>query len=137
MAPARRSRLPIDPDEFGQRLANIRRQQGYSQEDLSFAMQQIWKNHQRPGKISTGWVQQVEQGMVRSVDRMRILCAAEALGVPITQLLPPLSADAMPQGTETDIALALRAYGLNDQEIERVLEVVRHIVAQDPKNEEN
>lgn len=121
----RRERLPVDPIRFGEILREVRTERGMSQESLAYAMLNIWKERHPTGKISAAWVRQVESGRIKSVDRERIACAALALQVPVTRLLPPVE---NPASSATDVAIALRGYGLNDQEVERFLTQIHEIV---------
>lgn len=118
----RRTRIPIDPNAFGEILRTVRRERGMSQEDLAFAMATIWQQSGQPGKISGSWVKQLERGELQSVDGRRIDCAAKALGVSVIRLLPHIASVTT---TEADVALALRAYGLTDPEVGEILVTIQ------------
>ncbi|WP_020375112.1 helix-turn-helix domain-containing protein [Sulfobacillus thermosulfidooxidans] len=126
MPQSRRDRLPIDAKAFGEILRTVRLERGMSQEALAFAMIPLWKKRNRSGTISAGWVKQVEHGLVKSVDRDRVACAAEALGVPVTRLLPPVAGPTTV--SDTDLALMLRAYGLSDTEVDAFLTAVQNVI---------
>lgn len=121
----RRDRLPVDPVAFGRILREVRTERNMSQESLAYAMLAIWKQRHPDGKISAAWIKQVERGMIKSVDRERVACAALALRVPVTRLLPPIEG---PAPTDTDVALALRGYGLTDHEVEQFLSQIQKLV---------
>lgn len=120
-----RTRTVVDSQLFGENLRRIRQLKNMSQEDLAFAMNLLWQQAGEPGKISIGWVKRIEGGTVQSVNRTRILYAAEALNVPVTQLLPTSQTPESETSTETDIVLTLRRYGLSDDQIEEFLIAIR------------
>lgn len=132
MQRTRRTRLPVDPEAFGRLLRQVRLERGLSQEALAFAMIPLWKRR-HAGTISSTWVAQAERGLVKSVDRDRIACAAEALGVSVIRLLPQTDE---PPATETDVALTLRRYGLSDADVERFLVAIQDAVRQTARPDE-
>lgn len=125
MTNQRRYRIPIDPVAFGQVLREVRMERKMSQEGLAFAMIPIWARRKRKGTISSAWVKQAEMGRMKTVDRERIACAAEALGVPVTRLLPSID---VPPGNETDVTMALRSYGLTNDEAEKFLADIDRVI---------
>ena len=128
MTRMRRERIPIDPIAFGRILKTVRQEQGMSQQDLAFAMTLIWRRRMESAKaISLNWVRLAERGDLKSVDRYRIACAAEALHVPVTQLLPPASSEPEESSAKTpvDLVVAFRRYGISDADIETLLPLIR------------
>ena len=122
------TRLPVAGPEFGDILRAVRTARHMSQEDLAREMTGAWHRHGLPGKISFGWVKRIESHEVKSVDRLRIACAAEVLEVPVTRLLPPVrvqNTETENLETETDIVLALRSYGVEDRDIEDLLDTIK------------
>lgn len=71
--------------------------------------------------IALEWIRRVEQGRVQSVSSERIALAAVVLGVPVSDLLPGTE---LPPASLTDVALVLRAYGVDDNTLRRILDEI-------------
>ncbi len=125
----RRERLTIDGPAFGAILRQARLARGWSQETLAFAMIECWRKRNQAGTVSSGWVKQVELGLTQSIDRERVACAAEALGIPVTRFLPTIAGPE--SGNAVDLALLLRAYGLDATGIDQILHTVQTLATSD------
>lgn len=115
------SRITIDPKPFAETLQRLRRKKGFSQHGLATEMTIVARDTTGNAKypaIPVEWVRRIEQGHMQTVSSERVALAALALGVTVSDLLP--AADA-PPATITDIALALRGYGMPDAAIRRIL----------------
>jgi len=132
MTQYRKERIAVDPIAFGEHLRSAREAKQWSQYDLSYEMTRIWRERRHSTEnISLTWVKAAERGEFKSVDRLRITCAAEALGVPVTRLLPPQStpeAEPRPK-TPADVVVALRGYGMSDADIEKLLPIIQQFHA--------
>ncbi len=119
----RGERIYIDAEELGRTVRELRLSANMSQQDLAFATTVAWR--QLTGiqtTISFNWIRLLERGEVRSVNRDRIACVAEALHVPVTRLLPvkKIGQNETP-GTTADLVVAFRRYGMTDKDIETLL----------------
>lgn len=117
-------RLSINPEEFSRTLKEIRQKRGFSQQDLAMEMtmkaREITHNPKYP-TIAVEWVRRLEQGHAQSVSSERISLAAVALGVPVSDLLPGIE---LPPTSLTDVAVALRGYGVDDNTLRRILDEI-------------
>lgn len=117
-------RIPIDPKEFSRTLKELRQKRGFSQQDLAMEMtlkaREITNNPKYP-TIAVEWVRRVEQGHSQSVSSERVSLAAAALGVPVSDLLPGTE---LPPASLTDVAIALRGYGVDDDTVRRILDYI-------------
>ncbi|PSR22060.1 MAG: hypothetical protein C7B43_20960 [Sulfobacillus benefaciens] len=130
-------RVAVDPEAFGQALRRAREASGLSQENLAFAMTMIWRQREPDVKeiVSFNWVRVAERGQLKSVDANRIVFAAEALKIPLSQLLRP---PATPKGkaaltaTPANLVVAFRRYGLSDQDIDKLLPIIQQFAQGNP-----
>lgn len=122
-------RISVDPQAFGRILRQVRIKQGLSQEQLAFAMTTIAQRKTSGAHISYSWVRIAERGELKSVDTTRIMYAAEALAVPVSQLLPPPAGESETEGTTSGLIMAFRRYGMAEKDIEMLLPLIQQFTA--------
>ena len=122
-------RISVDPQEFGQILRSVRSEQGLSQENLAMAMTMIERQKVPKGQTSANWVRLAERGALKSVDTQRIMYAAEALGVPVSRLLPPPKDETAANGSAASLIVAFRRYGLAEADIAKLLPLIQQFTA--------